>query len=151
MRSNFSGTEWKMFHQDEEKLRLNYEETIMGSKSIRVMNVIKVDPSCKEQIVPPLPNILSKPKKNQKCLLKMKSRQPQLIDGKYKLDFHGLAKKGSNKNFILYYGGQKEKKECMVFGKQRDQLYMMEVRYPLTILEGFCLSLSSLSGKILVN
>ena len=65
-----------MFHQDEEKLRLNYEETIMGSKSIRVMNVIKVDPSCKEQIVPPLPNILSKPKKNQKCLLKMKSRQP---------------------------------------------------------------------------
>lgn len=75
----------------------------MGSKSIRLMNVVKVDPASKEEIVPPLPNILSKPKKNQKHLVKMQNRQPELVDGKYRLDFHGLAKKGSNKNLILCY------------------------------------------------
>jgi hypothetical protein len=52
-------------------------------------------------IVPPLANILAKKPSKKKNILRLKTKKPKLIQGKYKLDFHGLAKCPSSKNFIL--------------------------------------------------
>ena len=115
------------------------------------MNAVKIDPEAvhKKYIIPPLENILKKPKSKQRHLIHLRTREPQLINGKYKLDFHGLAKKPSGKNFILCQEVNKEKKECLILGKQKEDEYLIQAKYPLTILEAFCLSLSSLSSKIL--
>ena len=79
----------------------------------------------------------------------MKTLAPTLHNGKYRIDFHGLAKMPSNKNFILSFG--EESKEWLLLGKQKGNAFLMEVRYPLTVLEAFGLCLSSLDSKILVN
>ena len=64
-----------MIHNGEERMRLNYEEKFKGTK---VMNVVKVDPEAihKKYIIPPLENILKKPKNKQKHLIHLKTREP---------------------------------------------------------------------------
>ena len=85
-------------------MRVSYQETVFGYHSLKEINAWKIDPKPKaeKKIIPPLQNILKKPISKQKHILKLKSREPEIIQGKYKVDFHGMAKVPSGKNFIMY-------------------------------------------------
>lgn len=72
-----------------------------------------------------------------------------MINGKYKLDFEGKAKLPSAKNFILEQ--KNTHKSCLLFTKVKEDTYLMEIKHPLSILEGFAICLSSLDSKLFVN
>lgn len=56
-------------------------------------------------------------------LVSMKTISPTLVNGKFKIDFKGLAKLPSNKNFILNYG--ENKISCLILAKQRENTFLM--------------------------
>ena len=119
----------------------------MGSISIRTMEAIKKDPTYTKRSKYTL---TQKVEANSRVgLVSLKTVTPTLKNGKYHIDFKGHAKRPSNKNFILAFG--EERNECLIMAKQAEKLFLMEVRYPLTVLEGFALCLSSLDGKLFVN
>ncbi len=62
------------------------------------------------------------------------------------LDFRGRVKMPSVKNFILTDDANKE--EYVVFGKVDDNSYMLDVKWPLSLFQGFALAISSIASKI---
>lgn len=74
--------------------------------------------------------------------------KPVYTKGKYQLDFKGIAKMPSSKNFILKDGNGEH---CLIMAKQSEDSYQMNIRYPLSMAQGFGLCLASLDSKLLVN
>ena len=83
------------------------------------MHVVKVDPESKATKKVALEKMLNRPKEKQKHLMHFQTKQPELVKGKYQLDFHGHVKMASGKNFILEYSEKGVKKECLVLAKQK--------------------------------
>lgn len=101
----------------------------------------------------------------------LRTEEPVLVRGKYRLDFGGKVRVPSAKNFILEgiplrkekgmkveeYEEEEEREErviatrSLLFGKVSDNCYRMEVAYPLTVFEAFGICLTSLDRKLMVN
>jgi len=64
----------------------------------------------------------------------------------YMLDFKGKVSKPSMKNFILV--DKRSERESVIFGKMDEDLYTLNVGWPLTIFQAFGLAISSITYKI---
>lgn len=119
----------------------------MGSVGVRNFKVCKVNPKLKKKHLMEnfLMNLLEKGEMSK--LIEVETAKPKLVKGKYKIDFLGKARIPSSKNFILEYN----QKQSILFAKQTENLYLLEVSYPFSILEAFAICLSSLDFKILAN
>ena len=62
------------------------------------------------------------------------------------LDFKGKVKKPSIKNFILIEKESNE--EIVIFGKISDNLYSLNVSWPLSIYQAFALAITSIAFKV---
>jgi tubby and related proteins len=67
------------------------------------------------------------------------------------MNFGGKVKLPSAKNFILEAVQPQGRRRCLLFGKQEENRYVMQVEYPLTVFEAFGICLSSLDSKLMVN
>lgn len=81
----------------------------------------------------------------------MKTAVPILKKGKYRLDFEKKAKIPSAKNFILEREEGEASKNAILFCKVQEDVYLVEISYPLSVLEAFAICLSSLDAKMMVN
>lgn len=77
----------------------------------------------------------------------MYSRAPELDpeDGNYKLDFKGIVKKASVKNFIL---GGVQWDDSLIFGKIDNNTFIMEIKEPLSVFQAAAISVSSIHYKL---
>lgn len=64
----------------------------------------------------------------------------------YALDFKGNAKIPAITNFIVT--DENEKNDIMLFWKDSEEVYEMEIYWPMSPLQAFALGLSSLGYKI---
>jgi len=66
------------------------------------------------------------------------------------LDFRGKAKVPSEHNFILMRHDKDTKKdeEVMLLGKVNDNEFNMEIRWPLSVLQGFSIAIASFAFKL---
>lgn len=77
----------------------------MGSKGLRELEAYKIDrkdPNYGKYSQIGLSGMISSSKRKGK-LMKISTARPKLDNGKFKLDFRGLAKIPSSKNLILSY------------------------------------------------
>ena len=81
-------------------------------------------------------------------LKKYESRRAYRKGGKYEIDFHGKVKRPSMRNFILE---DERGEECMLFGKEEEGIYVMEIRNPFSIIEGLGIAISNIDRKMLVR
>jgi hypothetical protein len=68
--------------------------------------------------------------------------------GEFELDFHGKVSDPSIKNFIL---SDSKDRECIVFGKRKNNTFILEIGHPFSIFEGFAIAVSSLDHKLCVR
>ena len=66
-------------------------------------------------------------------------------DGNYKLDFSGIVKEPSVKNFILTGD---EGNESLIFGKIDKQTFIMEIKEPFSVFQAAAISISSIHYKL---
>lgn len=69
---------------------------------------------------------------------------PVKKDGKFVLNFEGKAKIASIKNCVL--ATAKTHKKCLLFAKQTNESYALDVKSPLSITEGFAIACASLNN-----
>ena len=84
---------------------------------------------------------------NKNKIIYFRTRKPTYCEktGKFTLNFHGRAKKISIKNFILE--DTKSGREVLVFGKNSDNIFNMEIFHPLTPFISFALIIPFFSAK----
>ena len=86
----------------------------------------------------------------------MKNRQPRWSDsrdnsrdrvelGAFVLDFQGRVKVPSIKNFVLT--DEQDREISMIFGKVDENLFTMSATWPLSLMQAFGLSVSSIANK----
>ena len=75
----------------------------------------------------------------------MHNKKPKWNDNikAYVLNFHGKVRIPSIKNFILT--DKEEKENYLILGKADDNLYNMDVKWPLSLYQAFCICISSIS------
>lgn len=61
------------------------------------------------------------------------------------LDFQGRVKLPSVKNFLLTDDNEKE--NYMIFGRIDENLFSLEVKWPLSIYQAFGIAISSMASK----
>ncbi len=84
----------------------------------------------------------------------MKSRAPRWSESTFAakkdlginanvLDFKGKAKVASVKNFVLM--DPSEQDDVMLFGKECDSVFNLDVKWPLSLLQAFAIAVSSVA------
>lgn len=68
--------------------------------------------------------------------------------GDYQLDFHGKVPMPSKANFII--SDQKDK-QCLLFGKRKENVFILEVGFPFSLFEAFAIAVSNLDHKLFVR
>jgi len=76
--------------------------------------------------------------------VKLTVREPQKKDGRYVLMFNGRVKRPSGKNFILI-SSQNPSRELLLCGKSAQDEYVLDMSWPLTLLQGFAAFLTQFS------
>ncbi|KAK7201645.1 tub family protein-like protein [Novymonas esmeraldas] len=82
----------------------------------------------------------------------LKNKAPQwdgVLRG-YKLDFHGRATKASEKNFQLVAATEPEK-VIMLFGKQSDDRFAIDFRYPLCGLQAAAIATTVMTARKVIT
>ena len=81
---------------------------------------------------------------NRKNIIFLKTRQPQWVESKryYFLNFRGRIREASIRNFILQ--DPKTSQEVLLFGKAANNVYNIDISYPLTPMLGFALVIPQL-------
>ena len=171
LRSNFFGTEFTLFdsgvnpskeNTKNDKIRnclalIKYEANILGFGGPRKMRAVLSGISMKDEVnmIKDVSgeNILIELSKNHDSrLIYFKNKQPVWNEklNSYGLDFNGRVKQGSVKNFQLC----DEKEENFVyiqFGRLDESSFSMDFKYPLTPIQAFGISLSSIDKKIVCD
>ena len=127
-------------------MTVDYDKNFVGFMGPRAFSAAKVDPKAKKgKYVNSLASIIERNERSK--LIVMKTAEPTLIRGKYRLDFGGKVRVPSSKNFILNHGSE----QSLLFGKVDKDSYLMEVGYPLSPFEAFGVCLTSLDSKLMVS
>ena len=127
-------------------MTVDYDKNFVGFMGPRAFSATKVDPKAKKgKYINSLASILERNERSK--LIMMKTAEPTLIRGKYRLDFEGKVRVPSSKNFILRHGND----QSLLFGKVDKDSYLMEVGYPLSPFEAFGVCLTSLDSKLMVS
>lgn len=174
LRSNFIGTEFQIFDKgvnpknaDPDSLHVGttpireelgailYNSNVLGSRGPRKMRVAipAIDDAGKRKSVRPS-------RKNEELLTRFKDRDlcdvvelinkpPRWNDhvGAYVLNFNGRVTMASVKNFQLITA-ENEDDVILTFGRCGTNLFSMDVAYPLSIFQAFCIAMSSASSKL---
>jgi len=61
------------------------------------------------------------------------------------LNFHGRVKIPSVKNFVLT--DSEEKTDYIVFGKETESIFNLDVMHPFSLYQAFCIAISSIENK----
>ena len=137
LKGSFSGSQWVLnvpkntaSEEQQPKLFAKYGTSLFGSQALRKMEAYKIDPEYRKKSKYSL--IQKIEAKKTQGILSLKTKSPQLINGKFKIDFKGKSKIASSKNFILT--DLKGKIESLLLAKQSQDIFYMEVKYPLTVL-----------------
>ena len=149
LEANFIGTEFRLYRDVQETelldMTVSYQTSFAGLQGPRQFSAVKIDPRARHIHGRDLAGVVSSNEKSK--LAVMQTACPTLNRGKYRLDFGGKARKPSAKNFILEQGGR----QCLLFAKAKEDMFIAEVSYPLTLLEAFGVCLASLDSKLLAN
>lgn len=168
VKANFFGTEWHVFDAGEEKSKdvneirkhlafLEYEFNIFGLSGPRKMEVTlpAMSPTTRKPFCVRAQS-MSHPLKSLKedndgRLISLINKSPTYNEKMkvFILDFRGKVKEPSVKNFILV--DKETKTECLLFGKQSEEKFVLEVSYPLGLVQAMGIALSSISRKIMVE
>ena len=102
------------------KLQVNYNKNFVGFMGPRSFSAVKVDPMAKKgKYLNSLASLLERNERSK--LLEMMTAEPNLVRGKYRLDFGGKVRVPSSKNFILNYNEH----QSLLFGKVAKDTYIM--------------------------
>lgn len=85
-------------------------------------------------------------------IIVLKNKTPQwdgVLRG-YKLDFHGRATKASEKNFQLVAASDPDK-VVMLFGKQSDDRFALDFRYPLCGLQAAAIATTIMTARKIIK
>ena len=85
--------------------------------------------------------------------LELESKRPRWSDkiGAYVLTFGGRVTMPSVKNFQLVATGDPAEEVVLQFGKIGNDEFTMDVRWPLSPLQGFALALASFHSKTAIE
>jgi tubby-related protein 1 len=83
---------------------------------------------------------------------RLKTRKPIWSDDleAWTMDFHGRVKLASKKNFLLV-SENAPKDVLMLFGKVSKTHFSLDYRAPLTVMQAFCVALTSFADKLMVT
>lgn len=169
LRSNFVGTEFVMYDhgenpadtKDVSKIRreygaILYEQNFLGERGPRKMKILipELTPEGDDYInYKPLneaESMIGKFKSgNRSGMRYLFNKPPKWNDevSAFVLNFHGRVDKPSVKNFQLI-DTFNEDYVYMQFGRVGDDMFNMDIRWPMSLMQGFAIALSSFDFKL---
>ena len=155
MQSNWTGTKYRCFEVGEdgkeaEVASIEYSSSVFSRKPRRMRVVIDKAPlpsSSPRASGPPLRHSFDSPLEEDSNLVPLTNRQPWWNGqiGAYVLNFEGRVTLPSVKNFQLVRGASEEL--VMQFGRIGRDGFQMDAKTPLTTLQAFLISLTTLDKR----
>jgi tubby-related protein 1 len=83
---------------------------------------------------------------------RLQTRKPIWSDDleAWTMDFHGRVKLASKKNFLLV-SENAPNEVLMLFGKVSKSHFSLDFKAPMTVMQAFCIALTSFADKMLVT
>ena len=86
-------------------------------------------------------------------LVVLRSREPMYNESAkaYQLNFGGRVTCPSIKNFQLYDVRDPRQETVVQFGKVSEDRFVLDFRYPVSVMQAFCMALSTFDGKMMCD
>lgn len=159
--SNFMGTIFRIYREQKAKkfkkelAVVTYEHNFLGFRGPRKMTLIMPSMKLCDQNDDLQSSIdLYEKYKNESLihkqdLLVLKNKMPQWNEEtqSYVLNFHGRVSQASVKNFQIVHAQHDQEYIILQFGRVGTDTFTMDIQYPMSMLMGFALAMSSFDEK----